>query len=80
MNTRHEADTSPAGALSEVASPYTADNGDWKGVAADDTRQASACEHVGFYYCKKCGEDLTPDIRPYHGLYNDSPGAARSYK
>lgn len=23
-----------------------------------------SCDHVGFYFCKKCGKDLTPDI-PY---------------
>lgn len=77
MNTTHEADKSPDGALSEVPGPYTADNGHSNSVAADDTRQAPSCEHVGFYYCKKCGKDLTPEIGEFHGRYNDSPGAAR---
>lgn len=37
----------------------------------------SECDHVGFYYCKKCGKDLTPEIGEFHGRYNDSTGAAR---
>lgn len=56
--------------------PYTADNGHSNSVAA--VGHSSACAHEGYYYCKKCGVDLTPDIRERHGLYNDSPGAARS--
>lgn len=60
------------------APPYTADNGDCKSVAA--AGHSSACAHEGYYYCKRCGLDLTPDITPFHGLYNDSPGAARSLK
>lgn len=55
--------------------PYTADNGDSKSVAA--VGRSSACAHEGFYYCKKCGMDLTPEIGEQHGRYNDSPGAAR---
>lgn len=56
--------------------PYTADNGDSKSVAA--VGRSSACAHEGYYYCKKCGQDLTPDIPEQHGLYNDSAGSARS--
>jgi hypothetical protein len=77
MNTQRES-VEVAGAKEAERStpPYTADNGDSKSVAA--VGRSSACAHEGYYYCKKCGEDLTPDIREQHGLYNDSPGAARS--
>jgi hypothetical protein len=33
--------------------------------------------HMGYYYCKVCGKDLSPEIGEQHGRYNDSPGAAR---
>lgn len=57
---------------------YTADNGHSNSVAA--VGHSSACAHEGFYYCKHCGLDLTPDIPEMHGRYNDSAGAARSLK
>lgn len=67
--------------------PYTADNGDSKGVAAvgrscapRETQCHVNGKHEGFYYCKHCGLDLTPDIAEQHGRYNDSPGAARSIR
>lgn len=58
--------------------PYTADNGHSNSVAA--AGHSSACAHEGYYYCKKCGKDLTPEIQESHGRYNDSPGSARSVR
>jgi hypothetical protein len=55
---------------------YTADNEHSNSVAA--AGHSSACAHEGFYYCKKCGKDLTPEIGEQHGRYNDSTGSARS--
>lgn len=79
MNTSSEA-TEVAGVQEAERSTgsYTADNDHSNSVAAVGHSSAPGCAHEGFYYCKKCGEDLTPDIRESHGLYNDSPGAARS--
>lgn len=58
--------------------PYTADNGDCKSVAAASHSRALGCVHEGFYYCKHCGLDLTPDIAPFTGTYGDGPNCARS--
>jgi len=57
---------------------YTADNGRLDTVAAVGT--PGACAHEGFYYCKHCGLDLTPDIAPFTGTYGDGPNCARSMK
>lgn len=58
--------------------PYTADNGSSNTVAAVGT--PGACAHEGYYYCKHCGFDLTPDIAPFTGTYGDGPNCARSMK
>lgn len=57
---------------------YTADNDHSNSVAAVGHSSAPGCAHEGYYYCKKCGEDLTPDIAPFTGTYGDGPNCARS--
>lgn len=63
-NTKSAESTSPGGALSEVAGPYTADNGHSNGVAADDTRQAPCDDLVRRLRTAypKFGEDLPMDM------------------
>ena len=40
----------------------------------------AGCWHEGYYYCKHCGLDLTPDIAPFTGTYGDGPNCARTLR
>ena len=77
-NTTSASESEVVGAkeVERSTAPYTADNGDSNSVAAAD--RSHACAHEGYYYCKKCGEDLTTDIAPFTGTYGDGPNCARS--